>query len=913
MKGLVERCAEAWRRALVVLLLCLGSVGTAFAHGFGQRYDLPVPLWLYVAGAAAAVAFSFVVVGVFVRGTARSHVYPRLNLLRFPIGRLLAHAVCLVSLKLIAVVFFVLLILTGLLGNPHPMRNLAPTLLWIVWWVGLAYVSALGGNLWAVINPLKTLFAWAESLYRRIHPAGELTLSLRYPSALGKWPGVLLFLAFAWVELVFEGSAVPANLAIMALIYAGITWIGMFLFGREQWLQYGEAFSLAFGILARFAPTEVRVVDPSVCQVCPLDCRDQDGECIDCYACSRQAAPSQREWNLRPFASGLLRNQAISISEMTFVLLLLATVTFDGFEATPLWVQIETMLSGLLPDFSGAHLLIRTLGLIAFPALFLGLYCFFGWAMAITSGRRLPAGVLARCFVFTLVPIAIAYHMAHYFSFLLIQGQFIIPLLSDPFGFGWNVLGTAGYRPNPGLVGARFAWFTAVMAIVIGHIIAVYLAHLVAVRTLRDRLLALYSQYPMLVLMVGYTMVSLWILAQPIVERSVSPPVAAEASSSAGIELPPEALLPELGSGVLREVGQGHTAEAKITYRLLTSTFHDGTRMTVADLLYPYIFAYRWGVREAPDEPAYDPYVARVTALIRERLVGFRVLRVDRSELGIGQLRLVREMPVLEVYVNHVAADPAQVAALAPPWSSLPWHLLVLMEEAVQQGWAAFSAEAAQRRGVKWLDLVRDPRLKGRLALLVENFVRQRYVPEVLRRFVAVDEAQKRWMALQKFYQTRGHFLVTNGPYRLDAWSEEATVLQVFRDMSYPLGVGSYDRYAIPHRAYVSAITVRGGAVEIRADVERVEKFLRTYEIVREPLRGAAPNKNALPLCRFVVVGADGTVLRTGTAVYRGDGVFLVDLPKKLPPGRYLIMVALYLNENYVNPEVKVIRYRVSG
>jgi len=118
------------------------------------------------------------------------------------------------------------------------------------------------------------------------------------------------------------------------------------------------------------------------------------------------------------------------------------------------------------------------------------------------------------------VPIAIAYHLAHYFTYLLIQGQLIVRLASDPFGFGWNLLGTARYRPDIGVVGARFAWYTAVIAIVAGHIIAVYVAHAIALREFRDRAAALRSQYPMLVLMVGYTMVSLWIIAQPIVENS---------------------------------------------------------------------------------------------------------------------------------------------------------------------------------------------------------------------------------------------------------------------------------------------------------------------------------------------------------------------------------------------------------
>src|SRR5439155_26760031 len=145
----------------------------------------------------------------------------------------------------------------------------------------------------------------------------------------------------------------------------------------------------------------------------------------------------------------------------------------------------------------------------------------------------------------------------------------------------------------------------------------------------------------------------------------------------------------------LRAVGAGHTAAAQLTYQVLTSAFHDGTRMTIADLLYPYIMAYRWGDHEGG--PVYDPDIARATALLRALLVGLKVLRVDRSEQGIGDLKVVREMPVIEVYVNYTSTDSPQVAALAPPWSSLPCHLPALMEEAVQRGWAALSAVGAHR------------------------------------------------------------------------------------------------------------------------------------------------------------------------------------------------------------------------
>jgi hypothetical protein len=489
-----------------------------------------MPLWLYVVGAAATVAVSFAVVGLCVPGTSGAGTYPRLNLLQWPLGRLVAHPVFLCCLKLVSAGLLALIMVAGLLGHQNPAKNLVPTLVWVIWWVGLAYVSALAGNLWALLNPWKGLFGWAEALYCRVAPGRQLSRHWPYPPGLGAWPGVLLFLGFAWVELVFQGAAVPANLAVMALIYSGITWTGMFLFGKDTWLRYGEAFSLAFGLLARFAPTEVRVNDPRLCRTCKLACQDRDGACIDCYACFARAEAAQREWNLRPYAVGLMRNQDVSVSEMVFVLLLLATVTFDGFLATPVWSEIRVALLGVLPDLGEARRVVtRTLGLLVFPLLFLEIYVLCSVLMAVVSGRRFSGMRLARTFIFTLVPIAIAYHIAHYLSFLLVQGQRLLPLASDPFGFGWDLLGTAEYAINTEIVSAGVGWYTMVLAIVAGHIMAVYLAHLVAVRTLRQRVIALRSQYPMLVLMLGYTMLSLWILAQPIVESDE----AADAPSTA--------------------------------------------------------------------------------------------------------------------------------------------------------------------------------------------------------------------------------------------------------------------------------------------------------------------------------------------------------------------------------------------
>ena len=198
-------------------------------------------------------------------------------------------------------------------------------------------------------------------------------------------------------------------------------------------------------------------------------------------------------------------------------------MTFDGFKATPLWLDIKVGIWDVWSaafssgEFSSnARIATDTLGLILFPAIFIGTYLVFSQLMALASGDDLPVSDIARAFVYSLVPIALAYNIAHFFTLLAIQGQLIIPLASDPLGYGWDLFGAADYKVNIALVNARFAWFLSVGAIVLGHISAVYLAHVIALRTMRDNRSAMRSQYPMLALMVMYTVISLWIVAQPI-------------------------------------------------------------------------------------------------------------------------------------------------------------------------------------------------------------------------------------------------------------------------------------------------------------------------------------------------------------------------------------------------------------
>ena len=533
----------------VAAFVLLIGAAPAYAHGFGERTELPVPLGYFLLGSGAVVALSFAVMGLFVRGTKGSGSYWRYDLLRHGWLRwVLTGPLPGVPVKMLSVFLLIVVIVTGLFGDQTPSANFAPSFVWIIWWVGMAYVAALIGNVWAVINPWKILFGWWEWLYGKLRHGSQPAPVREYPEEWGMWPALVLFLAFAWLQDAFPRSSVPALVAWMAIIYSGITFTGMAIFGKRQWLRNGEVFSVVFGFLARFSLTEVRVSDPEVCRVCTSGCRgpaqaldasEWDG-CVDCYECFEKS--SNRQINLRPFAMGLSRNEPVSNDVLAVVVLLLATVTFDGFGATSAWANVQSVFLTAFPALVGNPVvngltIADTLGVLLFPVAFFLVYllfCFFMAGMVRESGpphtsrpgsvgqgpapagKSLGAMELARAFAYSLIPIALAYNISHFITLLLVQGQLIINLASDPFGFGWDLFGTADYQVYQDIITAEILWFLSVAVVVVGHVIAVYLAHLASMRIFQDRSMAMNSQYPMLTLMVMYTVVSLWILAQPI-------------------------------------------------------------------------------------------------------------------------------------------------------------------------------------------------------------------------------------------------------------------------------------------------------------------------------------------------------------------------------------------------------------
>jgi hypothetical protein len=451
-----------------------------FLHGFGPRYDLPAPLFWYLFAAAGVVVISFVLVVAFAGdqvGT-RALQYPRrpapflLRLARSPWPKAVGGTIGVLALLTI--------VITGLFGSSNAALNPAEYLTWIYFWAGLVILSGLVGNLWYLLNPWAAIY----DLVARFVPLGPVW---KLPN-FGVWPAAAAYFSFACLELTTGMANEPWVVAMLALVYSAMTLVGMILFGRDEWLEHGEAFTVLFSIVGKFGPIEAE--------------REQDGVISAVY--------------LRPWGVGLLKPGPSGWDRVFFVILMLSTLAFDGIIATPAWQDFNVTLEPVwLPMGQFGFFFVRTLGLTLLTTAFLLVFVAFIELVIFFGNRKVDFVATATGFAMTLVPIALVYNAAHNYSYVVVQSQALIPLLNDPLGKGWHLWpAVANLTPSFALAQASTVWFAQVVLIVLGHVIAVYLAHLRAGERFRTAQRALLSQYPMLALMVIYTMTSLLILAQ---------------------------------------------------------------------------------------------------------------------------------------------------------------------------------------------------------------------------------------------------------------------------------------------------------------------------------------------------------------------------------------------------------------
>jgi hypothetical protein len=451
---------------------------TLLAHGIGGVRDLPVPTWLFYWGGGVVLIVSFLALGVLWR---RPQLAAAARGRPLPVGleRLLESSVLRVTLGAVSVGLLVLVFLAALLGEPSSATNLAPTFVYVVFWLGVVVLQVLLGNVWPVLNPWLAVADAVAWLWGKL--GREWAPPLRYPLGLGVYPAALLLLAFVTLELAYRDPANPRALALAIALYSYLTWFAMAAYGRRTWAEHGEAFTVYFALLARIAPFG----------------RRQDGRLVV-------------RWPFSGLAGADARPGVLAV-----VAVMLGSVGFDGLSRSTTWQDLRASVEGPyvlespgLADLVGTALAVA--GLLGCIALVSAAY------LAAVAFARRAAGKERRLipdFLPSLVPIALVYAVAHYATLLLVQGQYALPLASDPFGWGWDLLGLTDYEPNLAPLAPNTVWYVQVGALVAGHAAGLAVAHDRAVSILATKD-ALRSQYALLVLMVAYTVGGMWLLSQ---------------------------------------------------------------------------------------------------------------------------------------------------------------------------------------------------------------------------------------------------------------------------------------------------------------------------------------------------------------------------------------------------------------
>jgi hypothetical protein len=450
----------------------LALPATAAAHGLVGRQDLPIPRWLFAWGAATVLVVSFV-------GLAALWPKPRLQepeereVLRVP-GIL--EPIC----GAIGIALFGLVVYSGLAGNQTATANLAPTFIYVLFWVGIPFLSLLFGDVFRAFNPWRALARGVSWVAGRLG-SGGLPEALTYPERLGRWPAAIGILAFTWVELVYVDRNDPSALAVLALAYAAVQLVGMSLYGIETWTRRADAFAVYFEFFSRLSP---------------LHWRDR------VLAVRR---PLQGVVGITPVPG-----------TVALLAVMIGSTSFDGFSQGETWSSIAPELQKAFLDIGlgteAALQLAFTVGLVGVVLIVAALYR-LGVAGMHTVGEGHSTPELSRRFVHTLVPIALAYVVAHYFSLLVYNGQATAYLASDPLGDGSDLFGTGSATIDYGIISATGIWYVQVGALVIGHVAGLVLAHDRAIALYRDARKATRSQYWMLAVMVCFTSLGLWLLS----------------------------------------------------------------------------------------------------------------------------------------------------------------------------------------------------------------------------------------------------------------------------------------------------------------------------------------------------------------------------------------------------------------
>jgi len=526
-----------------------------------------IPGWLYYASIAIVLVLSFGVFELLARmrdrnsqaqrraaaartdptgacATGCSHTRPdRFNLLAIrPIRAALSSRAFRFAIQFVFVVFFFLIIVAGLVGNQNPALNIAPLLTWTIWWGLLIVLIMYAGKSWCYVCPWDAVAGWTEQLaFWKKRDVG-LSLNLKWPRVFRNiLIATVFFVGLTWVELGFGVTMKPRTTAYLALGMLFMAVGSALVFEKKSFCRYACLVGRVSGLYAMFASTEVRSKSEAVCKSCGTKECVKGSEtahgcptflypgklasntyCIQCMECVQACPHDNLAVNLRPWGSDLAAQVKPRSDEALLALLMLAITGFHGLTMTPVWRQL---IDAIRAATSAGRVLAFSLGMVLLMLAPIACY-----ALLVAASKRLGDQQLAKPvgyrdyfiqYAYALLPIALFYHIAHNCEHLLMEGPKIAAMISDPFGWGWNVFGTAGWTIPP-MISLQQLWVVQVVLVLVGHIYSLWIAQKTSVRLFGATRAAFRSQLPMLLGMIAFSVFSLWLLKQPMEMRTTA-------------------------------------------------------------------------------------------------------------------------------------------------------------------------------------------------------------------------------------------------------------------------------------------------------------------------------------------------------------------------------------------------------
>jgi len=490
-----------------------------------------IPGWLLVSGAGGIILISFVATERFAPRVTGGF---RLNLVR---SRRLYAVVrsrwfqAVPQLAMVGVLAF--LIYVGLFGSPF--ANLTPVVVWTIWWAVLIFSVLLLASAWCFVCPWDGLANLATRL-RLAARVDTLSFGLRFPDWLkNTYPAIALFALLTWLELGYGVTTDPKSTAVMGLGMVGLAVAGALLWDGKRFCAHVCPVGRICGIYSMVAPVEIRARKARTCQACKTeDClhgnergyacptgislkvAQSSAMCTMCTECIKSCDKQNVAINLRPFGADLRDVRSPRLDEAWLALTLLTLTLFHGLSMTSLWEDYAPGATSILKWMSltlgTPRVLSFTIAMAAVSAVPIGLYWLSCRAAAWWAGGGVGTRTVFLHYAYSLLPVALFYHLAHNLAHVLMEGAEVVPLLSDPMGTGANLFGTRELH-----LGAAVAedtlWYVQVGLILVGHVAGVLVAHRLSRKLYEDKRAATRSLVPMTVMMILISVAGLSLMA----------------------------------------------------------------------------------------------------------------------------------------------------------------------------------------------------------------------------------------------------------------------------------------------------------------------------------------------------------------------------------------------------------------